>query len=245
MMNRFGQGCRRRFPRFPLASAVEAGGDDGKVSCTSWGVDLGCGGVRISAPALLPEGRRFLVRLPTPAGPLARDAEVTWTALRAGLAGPTPGRPHGLRFLVPLPAATVLALTRIPSPEPSVPVPQERTIPAEAVSLPDIPIAGGGLFVRCPDPSPLGSLVRLRLLTPEGPPLSLAGRVVWANAGGHNPFPAGMGVQILEEPGHEWTRLRTLLERQVPPERPRMAEAWYAIRAGQPGKGWRSRGPVL
>lgn len=244
-MGRTARECRRRFPRFPLASAVEAGADDGTLSWSSWGVDLGCGGVRISTPALLPEGRRFLVRLHTPAGPLARDAEVAWTAVRAGLAGPTRGRPQGLRFLVPLPAAAVLALSRTFSPQRPVLDPQERVVPADAVSLPNIPIAGGGLFVRCPDPSPLGSLVRLRLLLPESPPLSLAGRVVWANAGGHNPFPAGMGVQILECPPHECTRLRALLEHRVPPERPRMAEAWYAIRPGPPGEGWPRQRSVL
>ncbi len=244
-MERFGQGCRRRFPRFPLASTVEAGGADGKVSWTGWGMDLGCGGLRISAPAPLPEGRRLLVRLQAPAGPLAREAEVSWTGLRAGLAGPAPGRPHGLRFLVPLPAAVVQTLTQTPSPGRSVADPQERTVPTEAVTLPDIPIAGGGLFVRCPDPLPLGSLVHLSLLPPEGPALRLAGRVVWANPGGRNPFPAGMGVQLLECPPQEALRLKALVERQGTSGRPAMAEAWYAVRPGQPATAWPSRRPVL
>jgi len=123
--------------------------------------------------------------------------------------------------------------------------PQERTVPAENVTLPDIPIAGGGLFVRCPDPSRLGSLVRLRLLSPEGPALQLAGRVVWANAGGHNPFPPGMGVQVLECPPQEGLRLKALLERQAVSGRPTMAEAWYAVRPGQRGDAWPSRRSVL
>ena len=244
-MERLGQGCRRRFPRFPLGSTMEAGGADGKVSWTGWGMDLGSGGLRISAPAPLPEGRRFLVRLQTPAGPLAREAEVCWTGLRAGLAGPVPGRPHGLRFLVPLPEAIVRALTRPPAPGRSTPPPQERTVPIEAVTLPDIPIAGGGLFVQCPDPFPLGSLVHLRLLPPEGPALHLAGRVVWANAGGHNPFPPGMGVQVIECPPEEAARLKALLERQAVPGRPAMAAAWYALRPGQAAHALPSRGSVI
>jgi len=123
--------------------------------------------------------------------------------------------------------------------------PQERTVPAENVTLPDIPIAGGGLFVRCPDPSRLGSLVRLRLLSPEGPALQLAGRVVWENAGGRNPFPAGMGVQLLECPPEARARLRTLLERPATAECPGMAEAWYAVRPGQPSDAWSSRRCVV
>lgn len=106
----------------------------------------------------------------------------------------------------------------------------ERTVPLEAVSLPDIPISGGGLFVRCTDPHPLGRLVRLRLLPPDGPPLHLTGRVVWANPGGRNPFPTGMGLQLLASPPGEAERLAALLERGGAAGRPAMAEAWYAVR---------------
>jgi hypothetical protein len=105
----------------------------------------------------------------------------------------------------------------------------ERTVPLEAVSLPDIPITGGGLFVRCADPHPLGRVVHLRLVPPEGPPLHVAGRVVWANPGGRNPFPTGMGLQLLALPPGEPERLAALLERGGPAGRPAMAEAWYAV----------------
>jgi len=244
-MERSAQGCRRRFSRFPLTSPVEADGGDGNVSGTSWGMDLGCGGVRISAPQPLPKGRRLLVRLQAPWGPLAREAEVAWTGLPGALAGPTQGRAHGLRFLVPLPAGALRGLSHAPCPNRSLPGPEERTVPIETVSLPDVPIAGGGLFVRCPDPFPLGSPVCLRLLPPGGPSLRLAGRVVWANAGGRNPFPAGMGVQILECQAQERARLRALLEQQATPGRPGMVEAWYAVRPGQPSDAWPSRRGVL
>lgn len=109
----------------------------------------------------------------------------------------------------------------------------ERTVPLEAVSLPDIPIVGGGLFVRCADPHPLGRLVHLRLLPPEGPPLHLTGRVVWANTGGRNPFPTGMGLQLLTPPPGEAERLVALVERGGSAGRPAMAEAWYAVRPGR------------
>ena len=123
--------------------------------------------------------------------------------------------------------------------------PQERTVPAENVTLPDIPIAGGGLFVQCPDPSRLGSLVRLRLLPPGEPPLHLVGRVVWENAGGRNPFPAGMGVQLLVCPPEARASLQTLLERRAVAGRPGMAEAWYAVRPGQPSDAWPSKRCVV
>ncbi|MBI4390545.1 MAG: PilZ domain-containing protein [candidate division NC10 bacterium] len=106
----------------------------------------------------------------------------------------------------------------------------ERTVSLEAVSLPDIPITGGGLFVLCDDPPPLGRLVPLRLLLPEGPPLHLTGRVVWTNPGGRNPFPTGMGLRLLGSPPGEAERLAALLERGGAVARPAMAEAWYAVR---------------
>jgi Tfp pilus assembly protein PilZ len=153
----------------------------------------------------------------------------------ASLPAPPPGRP---RFLFPLeavPGRGGLSAGR----------PQERTVPAENVTLPDIPIAGGGLFVRCPDPSRLGSLVSLRLLSPGGPPLHLVGQVVWENAGGRNPFPAGMGVQLLECPPEARATLRTLLERHATAGGPGMAEAWYAVRPGQPSDALPSRRCVV
>jgi Tfp pilus assembly protein PilZ len=244
-MERLGQGCRRRFPRFPAAGTVETGEGNGTLPRTSRATDLGCGGVRISAPALFPEGRQLLVRFRTPGGALAREAEVAWAGVEVGGAANSTGWPHGLRFLAPLPAATVLALAHVPAPGRATPEVPERTVPLDAVSLPDIPIARGGLFVRCPDPFPLGSLVHLRLLPPEGPALHLAGRVVWANAGGHNPFPPGMGVQVIECPPEEAARLKALLERQAVPGRPAMAAAWYALRPGQAAHALPSRRCVL
>jgi Tfp pilus assembly protein PilZ len=244
-MERLGQGCRRRFPRFPAAGTVETGEGNGTLPRTSRATDLGCGGVRISAPALFPEGRQLLVRFRTPGGALAREAEVAWAGVEVGGAANSTGWPHGLRFLAPLPAATVLALAHVPAPGRATPEVPERTVPLDAVSLPDIPIARGGLFVRCPDPFPLGSLVHLRLLPPEGPALHLAGRVVWANAGGHNPFPPGMGVQVIECPPEEAARLKALLERQAVPGRPAMAAAWYALRPGQAARALPSRRCVL
>jgi Tfp pilus assembly protein PilZ len=124
-------------------------------------------------------------------------------------------------------------------------LPQERTIPAESVTLPDIPIAGGGLFVQCPDPSRLGSLVRLRLLSPGGSALDVVGRVVWENAGGRNPFPLGMGVQLLVCPAEARATLRTLLEQRAVAGRPGMAEAWYAVRPKQPSDPLSSRRSVV
>lgn len=227
-------GCRRRFPRFPVAGTVEAGEGNGRDPWTSRATELGCGGVRISAPAPFPEGRRLLVRVRMPGGTLlAREAEVAWTAPTMGPLAAGPGRPHGLRFLVPLPAATVLALAYASAPGLATAEAPERTVPLEAVSLPDIAIAGGGLFIRCPDPHPLGRLVHLRLLPPEGPPLHLTGRVVWTNPGGRNPFPAGMGVRLLGSPPGEADRLAALLEREGSAGRPAMAEAWYAVRPGR------------
>lgn len=123
--------------------------------------------------------------------------------------------------------------------------PQERIVPAENVILPDIPIVGGGLFVRCPDPSRLGSLVRLRVHCPGGPALLLVGQVVWENTGGRNPFPAGMGVQLLECPPEARATLCTLLAQRAPARGPGMAEAWYAVPPGQSSDALSSRRRVV
>lgn len=224
------EGCRRRFPRFPVAGTVETGELDGTLTWTSRVTDLGCGGVRISAPAPFPEGRRLLVRFRIPGGALVREAGVAWTGPGVGAVATSSGRPHGLSFLVPLPAATVLALAHVPAPSRATPEAPERTVPLETVSLPDIPITGGGLFVRCADPHPLGRLVHLRLLLPEGPPLHLTGRVVWTNPGGRNPFPTGMGLRLLGSPPGEAEWLAALLERGGAIGRAAIAEAWYAVR---------------
>lgn len=239
------QDGRRRFPRFPAAGTVETGEGNGTLPRTSRATDLGCGGVRISAPALFPEGRQLLVRFRTPGGALAREAEVAWAGVEVGGAANSTGWPHGLRFLAPLPAATVLALAHVPAPGRATPEVPERTVPLDAVSLPDIPIVGGGLFVRCSDPHLLGRLVRIRLLPPQGPPFHLTGRVVWANPGGRNAFPAGMGVRLLASPPGEAERLAALLEQAGTAGRPAMAEAWYALRPGQAARALPSRRCVL
>lgn len=166
----------------------------------------------------------------------------------AGIRASAPALPpEGPKLLLPLKAAPGRAAwgVEVAWEDLSAGRPQERTVPAENVTLPDIPIAGGGLFVRCPDPSRLGSLVRLRLHSPGGPALHLLGQVVWENAGGRNPFPAGMGVQLLECPPEARARLRTLLEQHAPARGPGMAEAWYAVRPGQPSEALPSRRCVV
>lgn len=74
-------------------------------------------------------------------------------------------------------------------------------------------ISALGIFVRTDDPLPQGSRLELRFAPPElpgvdaGPPLVLAGEVVWVTNGEHT----GMGVRFLEVASGEQERLLQLV----------------------------------
>jgi CheY-like chemotaxis protein len=77
-------------------------------------------------------------------------------------------------------------------------------------------ICRGGLFVRCSDPPPLHSTVRLSLVLPESEVVELSGTVVHrltANAASARPEGPGVGLAFTDPGGEEFGVLEALLDR--------------------------------
>ncbi|MBK9032350.1 MAG: PilZ domain-containing protein [Myxococcales bacterium] len=74
-------------------------------------------------------------------------------------------------------------------------------------------VSADGLFVRCAEPEPVGTALRLRIVDDDDTTIELEGEVAWRNPAGLGAIDPGMGVRFVGASTAARRRLMALIGR--------------------------------